>query len=80
MLFTEYNEELVRKYDRIEAHKEGYDEGHAEGFDEGHAELNELYSYLHRNKRDADIFKAFTDKDFRDYLLEEYRKLNSKTE
>ena len=68
MVFTEYNEDLVRKYDRIEAKEEGREEGRLEG-EELFASLISRLSDLGRN---SDISRCAEDEKYREKLYIEF--------
>ncbi len=42
------------------------------GLKEGEARINSLNAWLHENNRDSDLFRAISDPDYREKLLEEY--------
>ena len=64
MLLVEYNEELIRKYDR----KEGFDKGIEQGINY----LNELNSKLIDSNRTEDMIRASKDKKYQRQLLHEF--------
>ena len=84
MLFTEYNEDLVRKYDRKEAREEGIKEGREEGIKEGREEgikegreegidfINALNCKLLELGRMEDLIKSSKDKEYQRQLLHEF--------
>lgn len=75
MLFTEYDEEMIKKYERIDAWKEGHEEGHEEGREE--AEYKSFIKCMDRKMSfdDAKYISGASDEDAAKYL-EKWRKEN----
>ena len=64
---------MCKVLDRVESR--GIRKGMKEGRLEGRNELNDLYSYLYDQGRDADVKKACKDVEYQNELLEKYRSI-----
>ncbi len=60
---------MCKVLDRVE------NRGIRKGMKEGRNELNDLYSYLYDQGRDADVKKACKDLEYQNELLEKYRSI-----
>ncbi|MCR5206044.1 MAG: Rpn family recombination-promoting nuclease/putative transposase [Lachnospiraceae bacterium] len=64
---------MCKVLDKVE--NRGIRKGMKEGRQEGRNELNDLYSYLYDQGRDADVKKACKDVEYQNELLEKYRSI-----
>ena len=51
---------------------EAYDKGISQGISQGIISVNELYSWLFENNRQADVLRATSDPEYLEALFEEY--------
>ena len=76
MAILEYSAERHLQYEKEDSYNSGYDSGYDTGNKTGHSagikDTTELFSWLKKQGREADILKAVDDPEFLTKLFEEF--------